>query len=334
MALEILPFTFSLGAVAVPVRLPDQLPLERALMAHAGVQPRPYRALQPRERFASTHGAVPTEDDHRGLFHQQVDEHPVAANDMQLETLIWLQTAPRTVGVRRADQLKRTLAIVAADIVIAVPFRCGFEVIGHELEVVIYLEQRFVRFLQSFAKVTLISIHKDGWARPCQTLRPIDVWVAIVCGMSEDIGRARPFATPVLDEIEGELLAVTGETEGARAALANGDLDEALAAVVLAHDVHFAKTPARGYTLAVFSAARHPDCSLRLQALHGHLHSIALELREAGHACNDRDPLRIQASLESATQAVAQASAVVAALLESPLGQQIRRLHSSGHLDG
>lgn len=152
--------------------------------------------------------------------------------------------------------------------------------------------------------------------------------------MEGDLGGKRSFATPVLDDIEAELRAVAGEAEGARAALASGDLEEALAAVVLAHDVHFAKTPARGYTLAVFSASRHPDCSPRLQDLHGHLHSVELGLREAGQACGERDSVRLAISLETAARAAVQAGAVVAALLESPLGQQIRRLHSSGHLDG
>jgi hypothetical protein len=145
---------------------------------------------------------------------------------------------------------------------------------------------------------------------------------------------ARSFATPVLDEIETELLAVTGEAEGARLALASGDLDEALAAVVLAHDVLFAKTPARGYTLAVFSASRHPDCSSQLRDLHGHLDSVGLRLREAGQACGERDADSTEQSLQAATHAVVAAREVVSFLLDSPLGQQIRRLNLSGHLDG
>lgn len=153
-------------------------------------------------------------------------------------------------------------------------------------------------------------------------------------GVSGDREGERSFATPVLDEIEAELLAVAAEAEGAQAALAGGDLDEVLAAVVLAHDVHFAKTPARGYTLAVFSASRHPDCSLRLQDLRSHLHQVELALHEAGQACSERDAVRIEMSLAATVRAATEAGVAVAALLDSPLGQQIRRLRSSGHLDG
>lgn len=138
----------------------------------------------------------------------------------------------------------------------------------------------------------------------------------------------------MLDEIEAELAAVAGEAKDAQRALAGGDLDETLAAVVLAHDVLFAKTPARGYALRVFSAARHPDCSERLQSLQASLDSVGLRLREAGRACGERDAALVHEALAEAAQAAVIARAVVSQLLEGPLGQQIRRLHLDGYLDG